>query len=77
MIRTFLMSDPVVQRLGWVLVHSLWEGALVALLLAWALHRLRRRLPDARYVISCAALARDALRRLLRGPRAAGGAAGD
>src|SRR5687767_14264207 len=57
MIRTFLMSDPMVQRLGWVLVHSLWEGALVALLLARALHLLRRRSPDARYALSCAALA--------------------
>src|SRR5689334_2676373 len=39
------LTDPTLQgliyRLGWVLVHSLWEGAAVALLLSGALLGLR------------------------------------
>ena len=54
-------NDPtaqhVVYRLGWVLVHSLWQGAAVALLLSGALSALRRRSPDVRYALSCGALA--------------------
>ena len=51
-----LLSDPVAHRLGWVLVHTLWEGAAVALLLALALFLLRKSAPATRYTVSCAAL---------------------
>jgi beta-lactamase regulating signal transducer with metallopeptidase domain len=50
------LSDPVVQRLGWVLVHSLWQEALVAILLAAVLRGLRREAPRARYAAGCAAM---------------------
>ena len=29
-----LLSSPWAQRVGWALVHSLWQGFVVALLLA-------------------------------------------
>jgi beta-lactamase regulating signal transducer with metallopeptidase domain/protein involved in polysaccharide export with SLBB domain len=45
------------ERLGWVLLHSLWEVALVAVVLAAALGSvLRRRSAAARYAACCAAL---------------------
>ena len=50
-------TEPTVRRLGWVLVHSLWEGAVIAALLAAALYLLRRRSSNVRYTLSCAALA--------------------
>jgi beta-lactamase regulating signal transducer with metallopeptidase domain len=46
----------MVYRLGWTLVHSLWLGAIVAALLSAALVMLRRRSPQARYLVACAAL---------------------
>lgn len=51
-----LLIHPVFQRLGWTLVHSLWQGAAVALLAAIAMAMLCRRAPAARYVVGCAAL---------------------
>lgn len=51
------LSDPVVQRLGWALVHTLWEGAVAAALLWIALRVMCNRSADARYAIAYAALA--------------------
>ena len=45
------------QALGRALLHSLWEGAGVALLLGAALWLLRGRSPNARYAAACSALA--------------------
>jgi uncharacterized protein (TIGR03435 family) len=44
-----------VMRLGWTLVHFLWQGALIAVLYAAARHFVRRA--EGRYLIACAALA--------------------
>jgi beta-lactamase regulating signal transducer with metallopeptidase domain/protein involved in polysaccharide export with SLBB domain len=44
------------ERIGWVLLQSLWQNAIVAASLALALVCLRRRTPQMRYVIACAAL---------------------
>jgi beta-lactamase regulating signal transducer with metallopeptidase domain len=44
-------------RLGWTLVHSLWQGAVVAMMLGIALAVLRRPSPQARYLASLAAMA--------------------
>ena len=46
------MSKPVVQHIGWVLVHFLWQGAAIALLLACGLYVLRRRSPQARWLVA-------------------------
>jgi len=45
------------HSLGWTLLHFLWQGAMVALLLAAALAFMRRSGPRLRYAVSCAALA--------------------
>ncbi len=50
-------SHPFVLRLGWALVHFLWQGSLIAAALALVLSRLRRHPAQARYLAGCAALA--------------------
>jgi len=52
-----LLSQPWVERLGWVLVHFLWQGAVIAALYAAARHRARSSRPQLRYLLACAALA--------------------
>jgi beta-lactamase regulating signal transducer with metallopeptidase domain len=50
--------DPqVVHRLGWALVHFVWQGAALAALAAVMLRCLRRRAAAVRYLAACAALA--------------------
>lgn len=51
-----LLSQQTIERLGWTLVHFVWQAAVVALLLAVALRLLRRRNANARYIVSCLAL---------------------
>ncbi|HEY2586173.1 MAG TPA: M56 family metallopeptidase [Tepidisphaeraceae bacterium] len=48
---------PIAYRIGWTLVDSLWQGAVVAMVLGFALAVMRRRSAQARYVASLAALA--------------------
>ncbi len=46
-----------VERLGWVLIHFLWEGALIGAA-SWMLQALlRKAAAQARYLALCAALA--------------------
>ncbi|HYE58068.1 MAG TPA: M56 family metallopeptidase, partial [Rhodothermales bacterium] len=49
-----LLQTPLAERIGLVLVHSLWQGALVAAALAVALRLLRSA--THRYAAACAAL---------------------
>ncbi|MBN1360175.1 MAG: M56 family metallopeptidase [Sedimentisphaerales bacterium] len=51
-----LLSQQTIQRLGWTLVHFVWQAAAVALLLAALLYLLRRASSNARYIVSCLAL---------------------
>jgi uncharacterized protein (TIGR03435 family) len=53
-----LSSEAWVERLGWTLVHFLWQGLAIALLYA-AAHSVmaRRASPNGRYLLACAALA--------------------
>ena len=51
-----LLSQQMIERLGWTLIHFVWQAAAVALLLATVLRVLRRRSAEARYVASCLAL---------------------
>jgi beta-lactamase regulating signal transducer with metallopeptidase domain len=46
-----------VRAVGWALMHSLWQGAVIGLLTGSALVGLRRSTPDIRYVVACAGLA--------------------
>ncbi len=48
--------DLVVRALGWALLHSIWQGALIAFVVA-ALLSLRDRSAQQRYVVACVGLA--------------------
>ena len=48
------LTHPLAEAVGWALLHSLWQGALVALLLAGVFALLRS--PQLRYLAGCAAL---------------------
>src|SRR5713226_3968719 len=53
-----LSSQPWVERLGWTLVHFLWQGLSIAVLYAAARRGVARTSsPNARYLLACAALA--------------------
>jgi beta-lactamase regulating signal transducer with metallopeptidase domain len=51
-----ILESSAVHRLGVTLLHSLWEGAVIAAALFIAGFVLRRSAPAARYSASCAAL---------------------
>jgi hypothetical protein len=50
------MTQPLVHYVGWSLLHFLWEGAIVALLLTSALRLLSNRSSQLRYTAACCAL---------------------
>ncbi len=52
-----LLSQQTIERLGWTLIHFVWQAMAIALLLAVALHLLRRDSSNVRYIVSCLALA--------------------
>lgn len=52
-----LFSHGAVERLGWMLVHFLWQAIAVAILLAVLLKLLRRASANLRYVVACGTLA--------------------
>ena len=52
-----LLDPQAVHRLGWALVHFVWQGAALAALAAVMLRCLRRRTAAVRYLAACAALA--------------------
>jgi beta-lactamase regulating signal transducer with metallopeptidase domain len=51
-----LLREPLIQAVGWALLHFLWQGALVGGLAAAALLLLRRSAADVRYVVAAIAL---------------------
>jgi len=54
----FLSAQLWVQRLGWTLVHFLWQGAVIAALYAGARQSMAHSAGrNARYILACAALA--------------------
>jgi GWxTD domain-containing protein len=50
------VEQPLVRVFGWSLLHFVWEGAIVAGLLAVALRLLRGRSAQVRYGVACGAL---------------------
>jgi hypothetical protein len=50
------IESPVIERLGWTLLHSAWQGLGVALVLALLLPAIRRRGARAAYAVCCGAL---------------------
>ena len=51
-----VLSQPIVQRLGWTLVHFVWQGIAVAVFFGIVMSVIRRRTANSRYVAACAAL---------------------
>ncbi|WP_165370475.1 M56 family metallopeptidase [Hymenobacter persicinus] len=51
------LSPALVRALGWTIVHSLWQGAVVGLALVGLLLVLRRHSAQVRYNVACVALA--------------------
>ena len=51
-----ILSLDAVYRLGWTLLHTLWQGAGMAALLGLLLVSLRRCSANARYLAGCVAL---------------------
>lgn len=51
-----LISGPVAEAVGWALLHSLWQGALIALVLYTVLRQMSGRSSEARYTFSVCAL---------------------
>ncbi|HEV2802936.1 MAG TPA: M56 family metallopeptidase [Pyrinomonadaceae bacterium] len=56
MMRNALLTHPVLQTLGWTLLHFVWQGALVALLYASVALALRRASANLRYAVACACM---------------------
>lgn len=52
-----LLGSPIGQAIGWALLHLLWQGVLVAAILAATLSLLSKQTANARYLASCGALA--------------------
>ena len=50
------LSQGLVQRLGWTLIHFIWQAGIVALLLAILLKLLRKSSANFRYIVACLAL---------------------
>jgi beta-lactamase regulating signal transducer with metallopeptidase domain len=51
-----LLYHPETERVGWTLLHFLWQGIVVAALLRITLGLLRRSSANARYACCCAAM---------------------
>jgi beta-lactamase regulating signal transducer with metallopeptidase domain/Tol biopolymer transport system component len=51
-----LLNRPLVESVGWTLVHFVWQGAVIALALGSATTLLRRASDNTRYVACCLAL---------------------
>jgi len=49
--------DLVVRALGWALLHSIWQGALIGFVVALLLSALKNRTAQQRYVVACVGLA--------------------
>lgn len=52
-----ILPPQIVQKLGWTLLHFVWQAGVVALLLAILLRALRKSTPNIRYIVACAAMA--------------------
>ena len=50
------ISPSTVESLGWTLIHFVWQGALIALLLKLALVALRKHSASVRYVVAYCAI---------------------
>ena len=51
-----ILSEEIIQRLGWTLLHFVWQAVVVSLLLAILLRLLRKSTANLRYIFACLAL---------------------
>src|SRR5258705_7168549 len=51
-----LLQQPLIMALGWALLHFLWQGVLIAMLLGGVNLLLRRAGAGVRYAAACAAM---------------------
>ena len=52
-----VLESPLIESLGWALVHFVWQAALLALLLALLLIPLRRVSAQVKYIVQCVVFA--------------------
>jgi len=52
-----ILSQEIIQNLGWTLLHFIWQAAAIGLLLAIVLRLLHKSSANLRYIIACMALA--------------------
>ena len=52
-----LLDTPLVQSLGWALIHFVWQGTAIGLATALALRVLAGARPTMRYAVACLSLA--------------------
>ncbi len=51
-----ILSQEIIQKLGWTLVHFIWQAAVIAILVAILLKVLRKSTANLRYIFACLAL---------------------
>src|SRR6185369_14607016 len=51
-----ILAKPILQSLGWALLHFVWQGTLLALLYAVFSIMLRRSSANLRYAVACLGL---------------------
>jgi len=52
-----ILSQEIIQRLGWTLLHFIWQAGAAAIILAILLRTLRKSTANLRYIIACFTLA--------------------
>lgn len=52
-----ILSQQIIQRLGWTLINFVWQGAVVAILTAVVLKLFQKASSNLRYITTCSALA--------------------
>ena len=52
-----LLEHPAVQSVGWGLIHFVWQGIFISLLVACGLVLLRHRSASVKYLVCCCGLA--------------------
>jgi uncharacterized protein involved in exopolysaccharide biosynthesis/beta-lactamase regulating signal transducer with metallopeptidase domain len=51
-----ILNHPLMRQVGWALLHSLWQGALIGVVFVVLRFALRRRSADMRYLAGCVCL---------------------
>jgi beta-lactamase regulating signal transducer with metallopeptidase domain/uncharacterized protein involved in exopolysaccharide biosynthesis len=50
------LEDSLANRVGWAVLHSVWQGAVIGLIFAFLRYALQRHSANTRYVVGCLAL---------------------